>query len=164
MHVGRVLSQNSFPWGLSGKDVLPSCLNTSGLYSAHQSVPYVSRPWLIKLSPNTHNHADTLPYTGAELWMTHWHWDDPFVTSLHLYKVRLSAVVPLYTIWSFHFVTWHLQGVHDGLERWCLTAATLNRDSVGADTEPAVPKGHRAYNWADELVWGQNTKSFLRKI
>lgn len=106
-------------------------------------------------SISTHNHAPALAYTGAELWMTHWHWDDTFVTSLHLYKVRLlSLSIPT----RVHVLSLDIcSGVHDGPERWCLTAADTKSRLRGCWQRTASTRGPwRGTHGADELVCGQN--------
>lgn len=91
-------------------------------------------------------------------------WDDTFFTSIDLYKVRLSIVVPLCGTASSHFVIWHLRwGFMTALSADVSLLPPLNQDSVGADTEPAEPEGHQWYSWADELVWGQNVCLFCFK-
>lgn len=140
----RVLRQNSFPWGLSRKYVFPDCLNTSGLYSTHQSVPYVSRPWPIMLNLNTYTAMHTRSDTQVLNYV--WHTDTGMIHLSHLYIYtksgfqRLSLFIPP----RVHILSLDIcSRVHDGPECWCPTAATLNQNSVGTDTERAAPEGQK---------------------
>lgn len=86
----RVLGQNIFPWGLSKKYVIPDCLNTSGLYSTHQSVPYVSCPWLIMLNLNTQ------PCTHARVHSC-WIMDDTLTLGWYISHISTSIQSQAFT-------------------------------------------------------------------
>lgn len=138
----KVFGQNSFRWGSTRNCVLPECLNTPGLYSARQSVPYVFRPWPIMLNLNTQ------PCSRADVHRC-WIMDDTLTLGWYICHISTSiqsqafARLSLFIPSRVHVLSLDIcSGVHDGPERWCLTAATLNRDSAGADWERPAPEGH----------------------
>ena len=125
------------------------CLNTSGLYWTQQNV---SLSLVHRAQSKKHTAVHTRSHTQVVNYG--WHTDTGMIHLSHLYIYtksgfqRLSLFIPP----RVHILSLDIcSGVHDGPQRWCLTAATLNQDSVGADTERAAPEDHWGCPSADEL-------------
>lgn len=158
----KVLGQNSFPWGSSRKYVFPDCLNIRVLLDSPECpicLPSLAHHAQSQhIQPCTRSRTQVLNYG--------WHTDTGIIHLSHLYIYTKSGFqqLSLFIPPRVHILSLDIcSGVHDGPEHWCLTAATLNQDSVGDDTERAArePPGVTLSRW---VCLGPKCLSLIQKI
>lgn len=154
----KVFGQNSFRWGSTRNCVLLECLNTPGLYSARQSVPYVFRPWPIMLNLNTQ------PCSRAGV-HRYWIMDDTLTLGWYICHISTSIQSQAFArlslfIRRLEFTFCRLTsaaGFMTALSADVSLLPTLNRDSTGSENgQHPRATGVGGTHGADQLDWCQN--------